>query len=341
MMNAVDRLDVDKLSQYLAAQIEGFKDLIEADKFANGQSNPTFLLKAESGQYVLRRKPPGVLLKSAHAVDREFRVIKSLQGTGVPVPKAIHLCEDEQVIGSMFYIMSYEKGRIFWDAALPDLSSNERTEIHLELIRVLAALHQLNVETLGLGDYGKPGNYYERQIGRWSQQYRFSESHVIPAMENLIDWLPKNIPVDDGQISVIHGDFRLDNMIFDAKNSKVIAILDWELSTLGHPFADLAYYCMCLRMPQDGAIKGLYGVDRIKAGIPNEEDMVSLYCSIRGINKIDHWNFYLAFSFFRLAAICQGVFKRDQEGNASSKQAIEVGKMAEPLAQQAILLINK
>ncbi|MDH5356982.1 MAG: phosphotransferase family protein, partial [Gammaproteobacteria bacterium] len=241
-------LDIRLLGRYLESQVNGFKALKVAEKFPDGQSNPTYLLTAESGQYVLRRQPAGELLKSAHAVDREFRVIKALQQSDVPVPVALHLCEDRELIGSLFYIMSYEQGRTFWDPTLPELDAAQRSAIYDEMSRVLAALHDVDIESAGLQDYGRPGNYFERQISRWSKQYRASETETIPAMDHLIGWLPANMPDDGGEVSLIHGDFRMDNMIFHPTSTKIIALLDWELSTLGHPYADLAYQCMQWRM---------------------------------------------------------------------------------------------
>lgn len=341
MPQAIDTLDSQTLSAYLEQHIDGFRGPLVGEKFAGGQSNPTFLLNAQSGCYVLRRKPPGQLLASAHAVDREFKVISALAHSDVPVPKAYHLCEDNSVIGSMFYVMRFEEGRIFWDPALPDLADNQqRSGFHREMIQVLASLHNVDIHAVELDDYGKPGNYFERQISRWSKQYRAAETHRIDAMEVLLGWLPANIPADDGQVSLIHGDYRLDNVMFHPTESRAIAILDWELSTLGHPFADLGYYCMCLRLPREGIVKGLLGIDRTELGIPGEEDVIQQYCQLRGLDGIDNWHFYLAFSFFRLAAICQGVYKRALDGNASNKKALEVGKITEPLAQMAAALIE-
>lgn len=337
MANTIDTV---KLAQYLESKVKGFHGLLATEKFAGGQSNPTFLLTAQSGKYVLRRKPPGQLLASAHAVDREFKVIKSLAATKVPVPRALHLCEDDSVIGSIFYVMSYENGHIFWDPALPELQNKQRSEIYCEMINKLAVMHNIDVKAVGLGDYGKPGNYYERQIGRWSKQYRAAETETIDEMEKLLSWLPANLPVDDGQISLIHGDYRLDNVIFSLDKSKIIAVLDWELSTLGHPLADLAYYCMCLRLPRHGPINGLIGIDRHTQGIPSELQIINQYCELRGIEGIDNWNFYLAFSFFRLASICQGVFKRAVDGNASNEKAMATEKLARSLSKMAVKIIE-
>lgn len=339
-MMSIDSLNIEKLGRYLELNIEGFKGLISAEKFSGGQSNPTYLLNATSGNYVLRSKPPGELLKSAHAVDREYRVIQSLANTDVPVAHALHLCEDEEISGSMFYVMSYEEGRIFWDPALSELKKEQRQDYHDELIRILAAIHDVDVETAGLSDYGRPGNYFERQISRWTKQYQATETSSLENMNTLIEWLPSNLPADDGQISLIHGDFRFDNVIFDKTESSALAVLDWELSTLGHPLSDLAYYCMCLRLPAEGDVKGLAGKDRIALGLPEEEVVVKQYCELRNIPAIDNWPFYLAFSYFRMASILQGVYKRGIDGNASNKKALELGKLVEPLAKSAVELIR-
>ncbi len=333
--------DETRLAAWLETAIDGFRGPLTLEKFSGGQSNPTFLLRAASGDYVLRRQPPGVLLKGAHAVDREYRVLVALQDSSVPVARAHHLCLDPSVIGSMFYLMSFEQGRIFWDPALPTLPREQRAPLYGELIRVLAALHDVDVDAVGLGDYGRPGNYFERQIGIWTKQYRAAETGSIAAMETLIAWLPAHLPQDDGQRSLVHGDYRLDNLIFDQAEPRVLALLDWELSTLGHPLADLAYFCMCLRLPSNGHISGLAGKDRAALGIPTEFDLMANYCALRGIGAIDDWHFYLAFSFFRLAAILQGVLKRAQDGNASSDQALQVGQMAGQLAQLAVELIEE
>lgn len=338
--------DVSKLAQYLEKHIENFKGPLTATKFEGGQSNPTYKIDAQSGQYVLRSQPLGKLLKSAHAVDREFKVYQALANTEVPVPKVYHLCEDREVIGSMFYVMDLCEGRIFWDAALPQLeSNNDRTQAYEHMNSVLAAIHSVDIEKAGLSDYGKPGNYFERQLGRWTTQYKASEIKPIQAMDDLIAWLQNNMPEDDGKVSLVHGDFRLDNMIFAPNESKIIAVLDWELSTLGHPYADLAYQCMQLRMPgstsvKSGSMSGLAGLDRAALGIPTEKEYVARYCQKMGIEKIDHWAFYLAFSFFRLAAIAQGVAKRALEGNASNKNAVKVGAYVEPLAMAALGVIK-
>jgi len=330
---SMQQLDDQRLSDYLSANLQGFKGPLQSRKFAGGQSNPTYLLTSPSGQYVLRRKPPGLLLASAHAVDREFRVLQALQDSDVPVARPLLLCADDNIAGSMFYLMQYVEGRILWDPALPDSSKTERGLLFHEMLRVLAAIHEIDLESSGLSDFGKPGNYFERQIGRWSKQYRAAETEHMAAMEHLLQWLPANVPADDGQVSLIHGDFRIDNLIFHPQEPRALAVLDWELSTLGHPLADLAYFCMCLRMPRDGRMKGLAGMPIAELGIPNELEMVDYYCRLRGLPGIDHWHFYLAFSMFRLSAICQGVMKRALDGNAANQDAVDTGRMARPLAE--------
>ncbi len=335
-----DQLDLDALTSYLLPRVPEIDELLSAEKFSDGQSNPTYLLTTATGEYVLRRQPTGELLKSAHAVDREFRVIKALQGSEVPVARAIHLCQDRDVIGSLFYIMSYQRGRIFWDPTLPELSNSQRRDIYTEMNRVLAALHDIDVEAVGLSDFGRPGSYFERQISRWSGQYRASEIEPIAAMDKLIEWLPQNMPLDDGKVSLIHGDYRIDNIIFDSSSTEARALLDWELSTLGHPYADLAYQCMQWRMDGDCVIPGLGDIERNSLGIPSEADYVALYCQRRGLESIPDWNFYLVFGFFRFAAILQGVLKRALEGNASSEKAFDYGALAPVLACKAVSLIE-
>ncbi|MBN8432017.1 phosphotransferase [Microbulbifer salipaludis] len=338
---AVTQLDTDALSGYLSGKLPGFDGPVQASKFAGGQSNPTFKIETGAGTYVLRRQPPGKLLKSAHAVDREYRVMQALADSAVPVPRVLHLCEDRDVLGSMFYLMEYCEGRIFWDAALPELDNPGRSAFYEEMNRVLAALHSVKLEEVGLADYGRPGNYFERQFDRWQGQYRASELQTISAMDQLILWLEKNLPPDDGRVSLVHGDYRLDNIMFHPTEPRAIAVLDWELSTLGHPLADLAYQCMQLRMPADsGNISGLMGVDRGKLGIPTEREYVARYCERMGIGHIDNWAFYLAFSFFRLAAIIQGVVKRAHDGNASSKDAVKLSAFVGPLASLALDVVE-
>lgn len=334
-------LDIDTLSRYLEKHIDGFRGPLRAEKFAGGQSNPTYLLTADSGRYVLRRKPPGALLKSAHAVDREFRVMKALANTPVPVPNMRLLCDDESVIGSMFYVMDFVEGRIFWNPALPEQTPDQRGAIYDAMNQVLADLHSVDPQAVGLADYGKPGNYFERQLSRWTTQYRASETEHIPAMENLMQWLEQNKPADDGLVCINHGDFRLDNMMFQNNGTEVIALLDWELSTLGHPYADLAYQCMQWRIPGDAAIPGLGDIDRKALGIPSEQEYVQRYCERRGIETINHWSFYIAFAFFRLSAILQGIQKRAIDGNASSDKATAYGALARPLAEMGMALAER
>lgn len=309
-----------RLADYLTGRIPYFKGPIKMRKFGSGRSNPTFLIEAKSGSYVLRRQPFGPLLKSAHAVDREYRVLVALRDTSVPVPRVYHLCEDRDVIGSIFYVMSFEEGAIFRDASLREVPKDQRDSYYREMVRVLCCLHDLNPETIGLRDYGRPGNYFERQVGLWTRQYKASETETIPAMEELLAWLPVNMPADDGQVSLVHGDYHFQNVIFAPTGCRVQAILDWELSTLGHPFADLSYFCMGLRLPEHFPIRGLAGKDRMSLGIPEEEEIVEIYCGFRDMEEIVTWPFYLAFSFFRLAAIVQGVVKRALIGTASNRE---------------------
>ena len=331
--------DTDKLAGYLEDNVAGFKGPLKAEKFAGGQSNPTFKITAASGDYVLRRKPPGELLKSAHAVDREFRVLSALANTEVPVVEVYHLCEDDSVIGSMFYLMEFKQGRVFWNPALPEATNAERTEVFDQMNQVMVALHKVDVDAVGLSDYGRPSNYFVRQTDRWSQQYRASETETIAEMDALIDWLPKNMPEDDGKLVLAHGDFRLDNIMFHPTEPRPLALLDWELSTLGHPYADLAYQCMQLRLDNDCVLAGLGGIDRQALGIPTEQEYVAQYCERMGLESIPNWNFYVIFSLFRFAAILQGVGKRAQEGNASSEKASQMGLLVKPLSKMAFELI--
>ncbi|MGB6119716.1 MAG: phosphotransferase [Mesorhizobium sp.] len=342
MVSDANALDADALGPYLAENIAGFGKLTEITKFNAGQSNPTYLIASTGGKYVLRAKPPGELLKSAHQVDREYRVMKALASTPVPVPKMLHLAGDDSPIGRQFFVMEYLDGRIFWDPALEELASNDmRAKVFDEMNRVLAALHDVDVNAAGLGDYGKPGNYFERQLGRWTSQYRASETEKIDAMDRLINWLEQNVPADDGVVSLVHGDYRLDNMMFARDSETVIALLDWELSTLGHPFADLAYQCMQWRLPYVSGFRGLGGIDRKALGIPTEEEYVARYCERRNLPRIDGWTFYLAFSFFRLAAILQGVYKRALDGNASNpEKARTYGKAVAQIARAAVDTID-
>ena len=331
-------LDQAALAAYLEAQVPGFRGPLTATKFKGGQSNPTYRIDATSGSYVLRRKPPGKLLASAHAVDREFRVLQALHGgsAGAPVARPLHLCTDESIIGSMFYLMEFVDGRIFWDPALPDIAAEDRARYYDAIIDAMAALHRVDVAAVGLADYGKPGNYFARQIARWSEQYRASETQAIPAMDALIERLPARCPEDDGRIALVHGDFRIDNLMFDREAPTLAAIVDWELSTLGHPLADLGYFCMALRLPRNPALPGLAGMDRAALGIPDEAAILRRYSEKSGLGIPDDWNFVIAFSYFRLAAIAQGVAKRAQQGNASSEQATQAGAMTALLAKSGL-----
>jgi aminoglycoside phosphotransferase (APT) family kinase protein len=335
--------DLTRLAAWLRTNVAGFEggEDLKVAQFKGGQSNPTFLLQAGERKLVLRRKPPGTLLPSAHAVDREFRVISALAGTDVPVARAHALCTDDSVIGTMFYVMDCVEGRILWDAALPGMAPAERGAMYDEMNRVVAALHTVDPAAVGLADYGKPGGYFERQTARWAQQYRAAETDRIEAMDSLIDWLPKHIPAGD-DTAIVHGDFRIDNLVFHPTEPKVLAVLDWELSTLGHPMADFAYHCLAWNMPP-GKTRGLLGLDLAALGIPSQADYVARYCerTARAPVTSGEWNYYLAFNLFRLAAIAQGIAARALQGNAASAQAVEMGKMARPVADAAWQLIAR
>ena len=333
--------DTARLSAWMQTHIDGYAGPVEVQQFSGGQSNPTFLVQSRSGPYVLRRKPPGKLLPSAHAVDREFRVLAALEKTSVPVAHVHALCEDPSVIGSAFYVMDYVEGRIFWDALLPEVGAADRRDIYREMIRVLAALHSVDYTALGLSDYGKPGHYVERQVARWTQQYRASETEKIDAVERLIEWLPRHIPADE-QTAIVHGDFRLDNTIFHATEPRILAVLDWELSTLGHPLVDLAYYCMRYHLPAV-EFRGLAGIDPEAYMIPSEAECVAEYCRLRRIAPVQpkDWAYYSAFCMFRLASILQGVLARALQGNASSATALQAGRRARPLAELGWKLVQQ
>jgi aminoglycoside phosphotransferase (APT) family kinase protein len=327
------RFDPQRLEAYLEAQIAGFEGPISVRQFKGGQSNPTYLLEAHSGRYVLRRKPPGKLLQSAHAVDREFRVISALHAAGFPVPKPYVYCADEGVVGTAFFVMDFVEGRIFWNLDLPDVSPAETTAIYDDVNRTIAGLHALDYRKIGLEDFGKPGNYFARQISRWSRQYRASETNRIDAMERLVEWLPANIP-DDESSAVVHGDFRMDNLILHPSEPRVIAVLDWELSTIGHPLGDFMYHLMAWQMPEIGiGSAGLKGKDLERLGVPAEEDYVRAYCERTGRpGGIEHRDFYSAYNFFRLAAILQGIAGRVRDGTAASAHAEKAAAAVAPLA---------
>jgi aminoglycoside phosphotransferase (APT) family kinase protein len=334
-------LETGPLAAWCSLHVADFSGPIEVRQFAGGQSNPTFLIQTPGRRYVLRRKPAGKLLPSAHAVDREFRVMTALAGTEVPVAKAHALCEDPGVIGTAFYVMDYVEGRLFWDAALPEVAGADRRAIYEEMTRVIAALHAVDYAAVGLADFGKTGHYIERQVARWTQQYRASETETNAAMERLIGWLPEHIPADE-ETSIVHGDFRLDNAIFHPREPRILAVLDWELSTLGHPLADLAYLCMRYHLSAD-EFRGLRGLDPAALQIPGELECVADYCRRRGREPVtpQEWTYFLAFNMFRLAAILQGVLARAIQGNASSTSALEAGRRARPLAEQAWALVQR
>ena len=329
------RFDVGAVEAWMRANVGGFAGPLGVEQFRGGQSNPTFRLATPGKRYVLRRKPAGKLLPSAHAVDREYRVMTALAGTGVPVPRTYGLCMDDGVIGSAFFVMDCVEGRVFWDGTLPEMQPTGRRAIYEEMNRVIAALHQVDYAAVGLADYGKPGNYFERQIARWTKQYRASETEAIEAMDRLIEWLPANIPPGD-ETTIVHGDYRLDNTIFHPTEPRILAVLDWELSTLGHPLADFSYHCMSWHIAQGGPFRGLGDIDHASLGIPTEPEYVEMYCKRMGRAPIDpgHWNFYLAYNLFRAAGIAQGIMKRVHEGTAASLFAVEAGKKARPMAEQ-------
>jgi aminoglycoside phosphotransferase (APT) family kinase protein len=336
---ARNAFDVPALEDY-CRQALGLTGRLTVKQFRGGQSNPTYLIEAPNRKLVLRRKPPGALLKSAHAIDREYRVMKALAGTGVPVAEMVALCEDERVIGTAFFLMTYVEGRVFWDSGLPELDRGERAAVYDAMNQALAQLHQVDYRAVGLGDFGKPGNYFSRQIKRWSEQYLESETEPIPAMRSLMEWLPANVPPGDEQTTVVHGDYRLDNMIFHPTEPRILAILDWELSTLGHPLGDLAYQCMYWRLPRELFYAGTGGLDRPELGLPTEAEYVARYCERTGRAPIERWEFYLGYSLFRLAAILQGVYKRALQGNASNQRALEMGRYREPIAEEGWKLVS-
>ena len=342
---AAHAFDAGALQAYLESKLDGFKGPLTVEQFKGGQSNPTYKLITPASAYVLRSKPgPAArLLASAHAVDREFTVMRALQGTDVPVPTMHLLCEDERVIGRAFYVMQFMPGRVLWDQSLPDTPKAGRAAYYDEMNRVIAALHQVDVNAVGLAGYGKPGNYFERQIGRWTKQYLASITQPIAAMDQLIEWLPAHIPAsarDESQVSIVHGDYRLDNLLFDPTEPRAIAVLDWELSTIGHPLADFSYHCMSWHI-EPGQFRGIGGLDLSALGIPDEKSYVRRYCERTGrVGKgrdadavMGDWSFYLAYNLFRLAGILQGIAKRVEMGTASSAQARQAGAGARPLAE--------
>ncbi|WP_431266546.1 phosphotransferase [Roseateles chitinivorans] len=335
-------MDAEALAAWLAREIEGFAGPLTIEQFKGGQSNPTYKLITPGATYVMRAKPAPVakLLPSAHAIEREFTVMRALSNTDVPVPRMLALCEDESIVGRAFYVMEFIQGRVLWDQTLPGASNEERTAIYEEMNRVIAALHRVDFRALGLEGYGKPGNYFERQIGRWSKQYQATITGPNEAMDRLIEWLPAHIPDsarDEREVAIVHGDYRLDNLVFHPTEPRVLAVLDWELSTLGHPLADFSYHCMSWHIRKSGAARGLGGVDLAPLGIPNELDYVRRYCERTGrgdaATVMKDWNFYLAYNLFRICAILQGIAKRVEDGTASSQQAREAGAGAKPMAE--------
>jgi aminoglycoside phosphotransferase (APT) family kinase protein len=335
--------DEAALARYLRGRIAGFNGSLMVEQFKGGQSNPTFLLTAGDQRCVLRRKPPGNLLPSAHAVDREFRVISALAGTDVPVARAHVLCEDVSVIGAMFYVMDYVEGRVLWDPQLPGLGNDQRRAHYAELGRVIAALHRVDFNAVGLSDYGKPGNYIERQVARWTKQYKAAETETIEAVDRLIDWLPARIPPGD-ETAIVHGDYRFDNVIFHPSEPRILAVLDWELSTLGHPLVDFAYHCMTWRMQAAEGSRGLAGLDLHALGIPTEAEYLQTYLKTTGRTlpvSDEDWAYYMVFNMFRLVGILQGIMARALQGNASNAQALQAGRRARPLAEQAWALAQQ
>ena len=335
--------DTAALSAWLQKNLDGFEGPLSVEMFKGGQSNPTYKLITPRQSYVMRAKPGPVakLLPSAHAIEREFAVMSGLQGTDVPVPRMYALCEDESIIGRAFYIMECMQGRVLWDQSLPGMQPSERAAIYDETNRVISALHSVKFAQQGLANYGKPGNYFERQIGRWSKQYQASITQPIPEMDQLMAWLPAHMPAsarDESRVSIVHGDFRLDNLMFHPTEPRVVAVLDWELSTLGHPLADFSYHCMAWHIPP-GHFRGIGGLDLAALGIPSEQEYIRKYCERTGLATPEElasdWNFYLAYNLFRLAAILQGIAKRVEAGTASSAQAKASGDGARPLAQMA------
>jgi len=339
-VDARHRLDVGALDAWMAVHVEGYAGPPEVRQFKGGQSNPTYQLITPRRKYVLRRKPPGKLLPSAHAVDREFKVISALFPTGFPVARPFALCTDDAVLGTWFYVMDMVEGRVIWDGAMPDSQPAERSAVYAAMIAALAQLHTTDVAHVGLSDFGKPGNYFGRQIDRWTKQYVASVTQDIPAINKLIDWLPKTLPADD-RTSIVHGDYRLDNMILHPTEPRVAAVLDWELSTLGNPLADFSYLLMNWAMPQEGGRSGLAGLDLKALGIPTIDEAVAQYCNATGRDGLPELDWYFAYNTFRLAAICQGIAGRVRDGTASSPQALSMAARVPLLAAAAETFARK
>ncbi|MFZ4120778.1 MAG: phosphotransferase family protein [Caulobacterales bacterium] len=329
------RIDEAALYAWAKANVEGFEGPMEVRQFKGGQSNPTYQLVTPARKYVLRRKPPGKLLASAHAVDREYRVIAALYPTGFPVARPFGLCQDESILGTVFYVMDMVEGRIIWDGAVPDVTPADRTAIYNAQVETLAQLHNQDHEAIGLAEFGKPGNYFARQIHRWTKQYRDSQTQSLESMDRLIDWLAATVP-DDDKTTVVHGDYRLDNMILHPTENRVLAVLDWELSTLGNPLADFSYLLMNWVMAPEGGRSGLAGLDLKALGIPSIEEMVEVYCAKTGRTSLPNLDWYFAYNLFRLAAICQGIAGRVRDGTASSPHALQMGARVPLLADGAL-----
>ena len=341
MSTASHAFDTAALQAYLEDRLDGFAGPLAVERFQGGQSNPTYKLVTPQRCYVMRSKPApkARLLPSAHAIEREYAVMGALHGSPVPVPRMLLLCEDEAVIGYAFYVMEFVEGRVLWEQSLPGFDAAGRAAVYDEMNRVIAALHRVDIEHAGLAGYGKPGNYFERQIGRWSKQYQASITEPIAAMDRLMDWLPAQLPAsarDERDVAVVHGDFRLDNLVFHSSEPRVIAVLDWELSTLGHPLADFSYHCMSWHIAP-GSFRGIGGLDLAALGIPDERSYIARYCERTGRANVDavlaDWNFYLAYNLFRMAGILQGIAKRVVDGTAASAQAREAAAGARPLAE--------
>jgi aminoglycoside phosphotransferase (APT) family kinase protein len=326
------RFDEAALAEYLRRNLRGFRGGLRVRQFEGGQSNPTFLLEADGCAWVLRKKPPGKLLGSAHQVDREYRVMTALRGSGVPVPATHLLCEDETVVGTPFFVMERVEGRVIAESSLPGLSPAERSAVYEHAVEVLATLHGLDPAAVGLADFGRPGNYYARQVARWTKQYEASKTDEIPEMDALAAWLPRHLPASE-ETRIVHGDYRIGNFILHPSEPRIVAVLDWELSTLGHPLADLAYFCQSYHAEGPGG--SLRELDLAAAGIPAEANVLARYCALTGRPPIEHWSFYVVFQLFRSAAIVQGVYKRGLDGIASSTRAHEYGAAVRRLARDA------
>ena len=334
------RFDERRLEEWLAANLYGFAGPMTVSEFKGGQSNPTYRLTTSGASYVLRRKPPGMLLPSAHAVDREYRIIHALAETDVPVPCTFLLCEDESIVGTMFYVMDFLDGRIFFDPRLPEVSSDhERAAIFDAMNEVIAALHNVAYKSVGMGDFGREGGYVTRQIDRWSKQYRASETYSIDAMERLMAWLPAHQPAHD-ETTLVHGDYRLDNLVFHPTEPRVIGVLDWEIATLGNPLADFAYHVMAWRVSPD-EFRGLREVDIAALGIPGEAAYIAAYAKRTGRDALPDWEFYMAYNLFRMAAILQGIMGRVRDGTAANPEAARMGALVRPLADLALAQAEK